>query len=436
MGAAWRLEPGETAVIGSQVVWLGTVGREAFREEAQRFYAAIGLEAAEAPDWLAEAILYETNAAGHIDSRFSDVGGFDRLARQAPYLAELGVNAIWLQGVHGHKTSPDPMKGGWNLYDPRDYDTIDPILGGAEGLTRLMAALGAHGFHVLGELVPHGGHSVQAEALEDWWTCGRDGKALRAWGGCGMDYSSPEWQAVMARAAAQLATDFGMEGVRIDVAEGSGPNWKSPRTNQASYSTLAGSLEMLRAIRDGAAQGVETPLLIPENWNNPDHFAVSPVGYGHSLWMLIARTLSKKIDDPAGMAADLRDFLERERGSYPRGARILRYLGNHDTVCEAGRAQQLYGAGLARALYGVCLMAQGVPMMYQEDEVGNYEALRRLNWARRNVPEFATATPTTCPSLRARGVRLSAHHRRRLRPRPVQSVRPDDHRRGVLSGTL
>ena len=392
--ACWRLAPGQQAMIGSQGIWLGKAGRDAFRSEAQRWYSAIDLHIpADTPPWLYDAILYECSAGGHIDSRFSDVGGFDALDHQVDYLAGLGVTAIWLQAIHKHKTPPDPVHGGWNFYDPLDVLAVDSILGGPEALKRLTADFQHHNVQVIGELVPHGGHSVQAMALPQWWTSGRNGKPLRNWGGCGMDYSSPEWQGVMRDESAWLARDFGMTGVRIDVADGSGANWSSPRTNHASFSTLGGSLEMLRAIRDGFRKEGIAPFILPENGNSPEHFAVTPVAYGHSTWMMFARELPALKANPVQMVKRVRDFFETERGSLPPGSRILRTLNNHDTVCETGRVQYRYGAGLARALYGVCLMVEGIPMLYQEEETGSYDALRALNLARRNVPEFAHGVP-------------------------------------------
>ena len=394
VAACWRIAPGQQAVVGSQGIWLGKVGREAFRTEAQRWYRAINLHVpSDAPAWLYDTILYECSAGGHIDSRFSDVGGFDALGRQVDYLAELGVTAIWLQAIHKHKTPPDPVHGGWNFYDPLDVLTVDSILGGPEALKRLADNFQRNDLRVIGELVPHGGHSVQALALPQWWTSGRDGKPLRNWGGCGMDYSSPEWQGVMRDVSTWLAHDFGMVGVRIDVADGSGTNWTSPRTNHASFSTLGGSLEMLRAVREGFVKEGIAPFILPENGNFPEHFAVTPVAYGHSTAMMFARELPSIKNDPARMVTRLRDFFETERGSYPSGGRILRTLNNHDTVCETGRVQYRYGAGLARALYGVCLMVEGIPMLYQEEEIGASDALRSLNLARRSIPEFARGVP-------------------------------------------
>ncbi len=429
--ACWRLAPGQKATITAQGIWLGAAGKEPFRAEAQRWYDAIGLRVpSDTPDWVYSMVLYECCAGGHIDTRFSDVGGFDHLAHQVENLAGLGFTAVWLQSVHEHKTPPDPMTGGWNPYDPLDFSKVDSILGGPEALKRLTDAFHKRGIHVLGEIVPHGGHSVQAMALEPWWTYQRDGTAARNWGGCAMDYSSPAWQGVMRDAVAMLSRDFGMEGVRIDCADGSGPNWKSPRTNQASFSTLAGSIEMLTAIRDGLVQGsedrvgrwatalhesssngntdrtIETlgalrdgalngrgiPALIPENINTVEHFALTPIAYGHSTAALFAKELPPIKDDPALMVKKLRDFFENERGSYPAGARVIRTLGNHDTVCEAGRAMYRYGAGLSRALYGVCLMVEGIPMMYQEEEIGSQAEIAMMNGQRLRLSELSLGT--------------------------------------------
>ena len=91
--ACWRLAPGERATIGAQGIWLADGGEDVFRQEAQRWFTAIDLHIPkDMPQWLPETILYEVCAGGHIDSRFSDLGGFDRLRRQVDYLADLGIN--------------------------------------------------------------------------------------------------------------------------------------------------------------------------------------------------------------------------------------------------------------------------------------------------------------------------------------------------------
>jgi len=390
----WRLGPGETAEVGYQGLWLGPAQDDGPRAEARRWYVAHGFrEPIRYPDWLRGGVLYELSAAGHIDSRFSDVGGFAALAHQVPYLADLGVTAVWLNAVQQHKTPPDPLHGGWNHYDPRDFGQVDPILGGAEGLADLLGTFRQHGTHVLSEIVPHGGHSRQAEALPQWWSRERDGSLRRNWGGYGMDNAAPEWQAVLRDSMAMVSALGRVEGARIDVADGQGPNWSSPRTRRASLSGMGASVEMLEAVRDGLrAGGCHRPVLIPESREHPVQFAIPDavvLGYGWGLTMLLAQQPDRVLADAAELSRRLYAELEQERGALPPGALVLRTLGNHDTVCDKGRALQRFGAGLHRALYGVCLSVPGVPMLYQEDEVGAYDALRRLHAARRALPWLA-----------------------------------------------
>ena len=402
IASQWRLAPGAEAAIGQMSVWLGRPGPEGFPVEAGRWFRAHGFaEPLEYPDWLTRGILYEASAAGHVDSRFSDAGGFDAFRTQVDYLAGLGVNVLWLNAVHAHKRPPNPTDGAWNHYDPLDFDVVDPILGGPAALARLADALEDAGIHLLGETVPHGGHSTQAAALEAWWTRDRDGRPRHPWGGYGLDNASPEWQAVIGGHMAMLAREFGIEGARIDVADGQGANWGSPRTPHASYSTVGGGLEMMRAIRDGIAQGpASRPVLIPESPFRREYFGVTGahvVGYGFEFVNFIRDHTDLALDAPARMAARLHAFFGAEQGAMPPGALVIRTLNNHDTVVERGRVQNRFGAGLARALYGVCLAAPGLPMMYQEEETGSFEALRAMNWTRRLLPELGAGEAEFLP---------------------------------------
>ncbi len=391
----WRLQPGQQATIGDQGFWLGRGGMESFRSEAQRWYSAIGFQIAKPLlEWVRGAILYEAAASGHIDSRFSDVGGFKAFEHQLDYLADLGISAIWYNAVHTHKSPPDPVHGGWNHYAPTDFEEIDPILGGVQGFRSLVAVTKERGIHPLCEVILWGGYSKQAKALSSWWVHDRAGQLLNPWGsGYSMDYSSPDWQRVIHDSVALLAGE-GIEGVRIDVADGHGPNWHSPRTHQASYTTLAGAVEMLEAIRMGCGvKGIE-PVLIPETTvDRPEylHRGIT-LGYGFPTTNLLSALIDPR-EEPAAINQRLRDFFENERGSLPAGTRVLRTLNNHDTVCEHGRVMMRYGVGMTRALYGVCLSVPGVPMMYQEEEYGSFEALRAMNWGRRRIPEMADGDP-------------------------------------------
>ncbi len=396
VAAAWRLQDGQSAVIGRQGIWASDGAADTFREQARAWYAAAGIGRSPlTPDWLADAILYEASAGGHVESRFSNVGGFAHFSHQLDYLADLGFNAVWINSVTRHKSPPNPVAGGWNHYDPLDFEEIDSINGGSAAFGALAARMHAIGMHVFSEIVPWGGHSTQATALPQWWVRDRAGTIVQPWGAPAMDYSSPEWQAIVRNAMADQAALAGIEGIRVDVAFGQGPNWGSPATHHASYSTLGGSLELQSALREGATIDGQPPVLIPEDVvDRPEYYRVGPaVNYGAVTTALFQSIAEGDPTDAAGIRNRLRDFFENERGSLPSGCLVLRTLGNHDTAVRQGRLAQRFGMGPARALYGVCLVVPGVPMLYQEEEIGLAEDLRSMNWARRRVPEMGRGEP-------------------------------------------
>lgn len=395
VNACWRLKPGQEAKIGSQWIWLGNGGYAEFRPEAQRWYKAIGIQtASNTPQWLPGAIYYKACAGGTIQSRSSDIGGYDNFAHQLDYLTDLGVTAVMYHSVHKHKTPPDPVKGGWNVYGILDYSEIDPISGGAEGFKRLTDATRLRGLHVMSELCLNGYYSSQAAKLKEWWTYLQDGRPVMSFGGASMDYACPQWQDEMRNAAHRLAQEFGVEGMRLDLGSGSGDNWGSPVSNHASYSFLGGSLEMLKAISEGATINERCPVLISEDGvHQPERLPITPTLYGFEQKQLITMGLPADLSDAARINKILRDFFECERGSLPDGAQVVRTINGLNEVVEWGRPPLRFGYGFSRALYGVMLSVPGIVQMVQEEETGSFEALRKMNWARRRVPELAKGEP-------------------------------------------
>lgn len=75
--------------------------------------------------------------------------GFARAAELVPYLHDLGVETAYLSPIAS--AQPSSTHG----YDVIDPTTVDPELGGAEGLERLLSALAAHGMSALIDIVPN-----------------------------------------------------------------------------------------------------------------------------------------------------------------------------------------------------------------------------------------------------------------------------------------
>jgi len=391
--AAWRLAPGERAAIGAQYLWVVRGDLAAARRTTADWYDAVGLVVADGgPDWLRDCIVYQACAGGSVDSAFSDTGGFAPFSTQLDLIADMGCNAFWLMSVVTHKDISDPRRF-WNLYGPLRFDQIDPAYGGEPGLSALVAAMRERGFRILTEIVPSGGYAPIAIEHPDWWTYARDGQRSIGFGQ-GMDYSSPGWQSTIRDTMRWLTQKWGFDGCRVDVADGYGVNWKSPTNgSHVSLSTHAGAIGMLRAIGEGMAEGGGRDLaIVPETgFDEPEYAPWGQVGYGFELIRQLGQ-VQTSLGDAARARKLLTDYFLREQGSLPPGMITLRTMNNHDTVVDQGRADRRFGVAAQRALVAVCTVVEGVPMIYQEQEVGSYSYLRKLFWARRRVPEMRRGT--------------------------------------------
>ena len=96
--------------------------------------------------WWQEAVVYEVYVRSFRDTDGDGVGDLPGVLEKLGYLAELGVDAIWLTPIH---PSPDADVG----YDVADYMAVDPRLGSLEDVDRLLWAAHTHGVRVLLDLV-------------------------------------------------------------------------------------------------------------------------------------------------------------------------------------------------------------------------------------------------------------------------------------------
>jgi maltose alpha-D-glucosyltransferase/alpha-amylase len=96
--------------------------------------------------WYKNAILYCLDVKTFMDSNGDGVGDFEGLTRRLPYLAGMGVSAIWLLPF-----SPSPMKD--NGYDITDYYGIEPALGSLGDFAELAREADERGMRIILDLV-------------------------------------------------------------------------------------------------------------------------------------------------------------------------------------------------------------------------------------------------------------------------------------------
>jgi maltose alpha-D-glucosyltransferase/alpha-amylase len=96
--------------------------------------------------WYKDAIIYQTHVKAYFDSNGDGVGDFHGLTEKLDYIADLGVNAIWLLPFF-----PSPMRD--DGYDIADYRNIHPDYGTRRDFRDFVRAAHRRGIRVIIELV-------------------------------------------------------------------------------------------------------------------------------------------------------------------------------------------------------------------------------------------------------------------------------------------
>lgn len=141
--------------------------------------------------WWQTAVVYQVYIRSFADGNGDGVGDVAGLRDRLPYLARLGVDAIWINPWY-----PSPMADAG--YDVSDYRDIEPVYGTLPEADRLIAEAHEAGLHVILDIVPN--HSSDHHA---WFIAAladepgaRDRYNFRS--GRGTDGAQPpnDWQSV------------------------------------------------------------------------------------------------------------------------------------------------------------------------------------------------------------------------------------------------
>jgi len=375
--------------------------------------------------WWRNAVIYQVYVRSFADANGDGVGDLAGVRARLPYLAELGVDALWFNPWYA---SPQADAG----YDVADYREIDPLFGTLEEAEALIAEAHELGLRVITDIVPNhvsDRHRWFAEALEAgpgaeardlfWFRRGRGpGGALPpndwksvfggpAWtqvadGEWYLHLFAPEqpdlnWNNAKVREEHEDVLRFwfdrGADGVRIDSATmpakdpelldfdpGSPPD-PHPYVDRDD---VHGIYRVWRALADGYA---EPKALIGEVWlADPQRFAA----YLRPDEMHMAFNFDY-LNCPWDARA-LRTVIDETLDAHtPVGAPATWVLSNHDVtrhVTRYGRADTSFGLALrqhdvptdlelgtrrARAALLLNLALPGSCYLYQGEELGLWE---------------------------------------------------------------
>lgn len=182
--------------------------------------------------WWKCGVIYQIYPRSFQDTDGDGIGDLRGIIRRLPYLAELGVNAIWLSPIF---VSPMADFG----YDVANYIDIDPIFGTLSDFDELVAHAHAAGIRVLLDLVPN-----HTSDRHPWFVESRSSRdnARRNW------YL---WQdpAADGGAPSNWLSEFGGSAWAFDPGTGQyyyhafleqqpDLNWRNPNVRQAIYDVM------------------------------------------------------------------------------------------------------------------------------------------------------------------------------------------------------
>ena len=187
--------------------------------------------------WWRSAVVYQIYPRSFQDSDGDGIGDIPGITSRLDYLAELGVDVLWLSPVY---RSPQVDNG----YDISDYQDIDPLFGTLADLDALLAAAHERGIKLVMDLVVN--HTSDQHA---WFTESREpGSAKRDWyfwrparPGCepGSPGAEPDdSQAAFAPSAWTFDPRSGEYYLGIFSPGQPDLNWENPEVRQAVYAMM------------------------------------------------------------------------------------------------------------------------------------------------------------------------------------------------------
>ena len=194
------------------------------------------------PTWAREAVIYQIFVDRFFPGRGDDwqtpadlLGFFGGtlwgVAEKMNYIADLGINCIWLSPIF-----PSPTHHG---YDATDLYRVEPRLGGDEALREVVAAAHSRGMRVVLDFVCNhisDQHPIFQDALHsesspyrDWFTFDDSDLGYRGFFGVKsmpqVNLATPAARDWMIDTARYWLREFNIDGYRLDYALGPGPNF-------------------------------------------------------------------------------------------------------------------------------------------------------------------------------------------------------------------
>jgi alpha-glucosidase len=186
------------------------------------------------PDWWRRAVVYQIYPRSFANANADGIGDLAGITSRIPYLAGLGVDALWLSPFY-----PSALADGG--YDIDDYRNVHPAVGTLRDFDELAATAHAAGLRIIVDIVPNHSsdrHPWFVEALAS-----PPGSPARAryhfLDGEGPDGSQPpsDWEAFFGGSAWTRVAD-GQWYLHLYTPQQPDLNWDNPEVRQDFLTTL------------------------------------------------------------------------------------------------------------------------------------------------------------------------------------------------------
>lgn len=364
------------------------------------------------PGWWHDAVIYQVYPRSFADGNGDGNGDLAGIRTRLPYLAALGVDAVWLSPFYA---SPQADGG----YDVADYRAIDPLFGDLSGADALIRDAHGLGLRIIVDLVPN--HSSDQHEWFQRALCEGPGSPLRdryyfrAGRGPAGEEPPNDWESIFGgsawtrvpdpdgtpgewylhlfapeqpdfnwenpavrdefRSVLRFWLDMGVDGFRIDVAHGMVKAEGLPDMGSTGQLRLLGTQVLPFFDQDGVHEIYrswraildEYPgerIAVAEAWTPSQERTALYVRPGELHQAFNFHYLSTPWD-----AGALRTAIDVSLAAMrPVGAPATWVLSNHDVVRHLTRL----GGGLDRARAATLLMLAlpGSAYLYQGEELG------------------------------------------------------------------
>ncbi|HEY0629920.1 MAG TPA: alpha-amylase family glycosyl hydrolase, partial [Sphingomicrobium sp.] len=221
---------------------------------------------ASAAPWWERGVIYQIYPRSFQDSDGDGVGDLKGIAQRLDYLAELGVDAIWLSPIF-----PSPMADFG--YDVADYTGIDPRFGTLDDFDRLLAAAHDRGLKLMLDFVPNHSSDQHPWFVESRSSRNNPKRDWYIWRDPAPNGGPPNnWISDFGGSAWEWDEATGQYYLHAFLTEQPDLNWRNPEVRQAMFDVMRFWFE--RGV-DGFRIDVLWHMIkaedLPDNPPNPDY---------------------------------------------------------------------------------------------------------------------------------------------------------------------